>query len=539
MSTGQNVPSERPTSDRGALAAWLGDTVAAVLFAFALTRLLAPLVAGEVAHTGAIGWALLLVVAAVSRGAAQGGAMIAGIRRGIAVAGAMRARIAPTLMVAATGRGRLVGEDAELAVGGIDRIEPYVARYLPLRRAAMLSPMLIALAALPASWVAATILVATLVPFALGMALAGGAARTASDAQLGALSRLGGLFVDRVRALPLVLSYGAEDRVIRHIGAAAQDLAARTLGVLRIAFVSSAILEFFSALAVALVAVYCGFALLGLLPFDPSEQLDFARAFFVLALAPEFYVGMRRLAAAYHDKQQGEAAIAALAVADGIAAPAMPLPVAPRRLDSLALVDLVVRHPQGAAIGPVTASWPGAGLQVVTGPSGSGKTSLLRALIGQVPVAAGTLRVDGRAAGPSALAGRCGWAGQRPLLLPGTLRANLLAERWGVGEDEMLALLDALGLRRLLSARGGGLDWAVDERGSGLSGGERRRIGLVRALLAPRPLLLLDEPTADLDAESAEAVAARLRAAAATRLLIVATHDPRLVAVADSVTDLA
>ncbi|KTE23801.1 cysteine ABC transporter permease [Sphingopyxis sp. H071] len=465
--------------------------------------------------------------------------MMTGLRHGMAIADAARARLAPALIASAAGRGRLAGEDAELIVAGVDRIELYVARFLPLRRAAMLSPLLVALAAFPASWVAAAILLATLIPFAIGMALAGGAAHRASEDQLGALSRLGGLFVDRVRALPLILSCGAEDRVTRHIDVAAQDLATRTLGVLRVAFVSSAILEFFSALAVALVAVYCGFSLLGLLPFAAPERLDFARAFFVLALAPEFYVGMRRLAAAYHEKQQGVAAMAAIAMRLESFPPAPTSIDTPKHAARLALSSLVVRHPEGAAIGPVTAGWNGPGLHLIMGPSGSGKTSLLRALIGQVAIETGEMRMDEVALDPAAIAPHCGWAGQRALLLPDTLRRNLLLDQSGTSEHEALALLDTLGLDALIAARGSGLDWAIDDRGSGLSGGERRRIGLARALLAPRPILLLDEPTADLDAENADGVVALLEGAAETRLLIVATHDPRLAAIADSVVELA
>ncbi|WP_288989714.1 ATP-binding cassette domain-containing protein [uncultured Sphingopyxis sp.] len=547
MSSRDNATSAAPAASRGALAAWLGDAVAAVLFALALAQLLALHVARDLrgggggdAGFGIAGWAwmLLLVGAALARGALQGGAFAIGLRHAARFAAELRARVAPALMVSAAGRGRLIGEDAELAVTAIDRIEPYVARFLPLRRAAMLSPLLIALAALPASSVAAAILFGTLLPFAIGMALAGSAAARASEAQLGALSRLGGLFVDRVRALPLILSYGAEDRVTRQIGGAARDLAERTLGVLRIAFASSAILEFFSALAVALVAVYCGFSLLGLLPFRAPESLDFAEAFYVLALAPEFYLGMRRLAAAYHDKQQGEAALAALAAAEAPTAVhtvASPLPGAPAVL----VVDaLVVRHPEGAAIGPISARWTGPGLYLIVGPSGSGKTSLLRALIGQVPVESGRLYADDAAIDPRALAPLCGWAGQRPLLLPGSLRTNLLVGGSNVGDAAIIAKLDALGLASLIAARGGGIDWVVDDRGSGLSGGERRRIGLARALLSARPLLLLDEPTADLDAASAARVVVVLQAAAMTRTVIAATHDPALIALADSVVEI-
>ena len=141
---------------------------------------------------------------------------------------------------------------------------------------------------------------------------------------------LSGLFLDRVRALPVVLAFQAESRITRDLARSADELATRTIRVLRVAFFSSGALEFFAALSVALVAVYCGFNLLRLLPFPVPDQLDLKRAFFVLALAPEIYLPMRRLAAAYHDRQAAEAATASLiALHDPQPRPAAPILTAP------------------------------------------------------------------------------------------------------------------------------------------------------------------------------------------------------------------
>ncbi|HWU04145.1 MAG TPA: ABC transporter transmembrane domain-containing protein, partial [Novosphingobium sp.] len=289
----------------------------------------------------------------------------------------------PALLPTRLMRGRLIGEDLHLAVDAIAATRGYVARYLPLRLAAGASPLLVALATWPASVVAAAIMLATLVPFILGMVLAGTAAARRATAQHQALERLSGLLVDRLRTLPTILSFSAEDRIARHLGASAQEAARRTMSVLAIAFASGAILEFFAALSVALVAVYCGFALLGLLPFPAPEHLDLERAFFVLALAPEFYLGLRRLAAAYHDKQTGEAALAAMDEAIS-QVPQAPTPIeAPSRLTGRAVV---LSHRDGMMIGPLDWAWAAPGLHVITGSSGSGKSSLLLGLIGQVPV---------------------------------------------------------------------------------------------------------------------------------------------------------
>ncbi len=424
------------------------------------------------------------------------------------------------------------GQSAALAIDHVQAIEEHGARFQPARISAVFGPLLaIALIAL-ASWVSALILLATLLPFVVGMIFAGTAARRASERQLEALTALSGLFVDRIRHLALIRHFHAEKRIARQVEGATQTVAQSTISVLRAAFLSSAVLEFFSALAVALVAIYCGFALLGLLPFPAPESLNLQRAFFALAMAPEVYLPMRRLAAAYHEKQVGEAATEALADY----APDQPAPDTSSNLemtrsgtfDGLVVEGLELAWP-GLAIGPLTFRLAATGLVALSGPTGSGKSSTLAAIAGQIDAAAGSISTT---SGPPLDPGAIAWAAQRPLLVPGSLRANLaLAAPWA-NDAAILAAARRVGLDPLL-ARRGGLDLAIDHRGSGLSGGERRRIGLARALLSERPLLLCDEPTADLDAHSAAQIIALLRDLARERALVVATHDAALIAACD------
>jgi ATP-binding cassette subfamily C protein CydD len=304
------------------------------------------------------------------------------------------------------------------------------------------------------------------------------------------------------------------------VAGAAQEAATRTGAVLRVAFLSGAVLEFFAALSVALVAVYCGFALLGLLPFPAPETLELRAALFALALAPEFYLPMRRLAAAYHDKQMGEAADKAIAAALPDVEAALHPASAP--FDGLHLKDL--RIGIGSGIGPVSLMLKPHDLIALTGPTGSGKTSMLAAIAGQIDPASGELSpVD-----PARIA----WAAQRPLLLPGSLADNIALARPDADRAEIAQVAARVGLTPMLAARPEGLDLAIDHQGAGLSGGERRRIGLARAILSERPVLLCDEPTADLDAESAADIIALLVALSAERAILVATHDHRLTAAA-------
>ncbi|TCM18715.1 ATP-binding cassette subfamily C protein CydD [Novosphingobium sp. PhB165] len=473
---------------------------------------------------------LLLPAALILGGATlRAGAAFAVDRNAVGTAQAesreRRRRLWPALLGKPLPGPLSTGESTTLAIDHNTAIENRDVRFSPVRLNAVLGPLVVAALVAPASLVAAAIMLATLLPFVLGSILAGTAARRASDRQLAALSALSGLFVDRVTHLPLIRHFGAEARISRQVREATDQVAHRTVTVLRAAFLSNAVLEFFSALSIALVAVYCGFSLLGLLPFAPPERLTLVPAFFVLAMAPEFYLPMRRLAAAYHEKQLGEAAEAALAP---YAAPPEASSTTPElHFDGLRVQDLTLAFP-GIAVGPLDFTLAPHDLVALTGPTGSGKTSTLAVIAGQLQPAAGQVSGNGGAPLPSEVVA---WAAQRPLLVTGTLARNLALAAPEASPEDILAVAEQVGLGPLLAQRGG-LDMVVDHAGSGLSGGERRRIGLARAILSGRPLLLCDEPTADLDAASAAAVIALLKDLAGSRCILVATHDAALASAA-------
>ncbi|MGE4322625.1 MAG: thiol reductant ABC exporter subunit CydD [Sphingobium sp.] len=506
---------------------WIADAFAAVLMAAALA-------AGVTAAADGNGGHMLLAAgglctAALLRAGMQIVAADSGEAAATIVRMRWRRRVFPRVLTAPPGDRRMLGETVADAVDRIEDLGGFHARFLPLRHAAIIAPLVIAGAAAMGSWIAGAIMLATLLPFGLGMALAGTAAARAATRQLDALSRLSGLFVDRVRALPVIVSFGAQDRISRHLADATREVATRTLAVLKVAFLSSAIIEFFAALSVALVALYCGFNLLGLLPFPVPERLGLGEALFVLVLAPEFYLPMRRLAAAYHDKQVGEAA------AERLEALAPMSPATPAHsIDGPPALrfDAVVVDYGDTSVGPFTLDVAPGESFALRGATGIGKSSLLHALLGLAPIGAGRILVDGHDAANVALSGHIGWAGQSVAFIPGTLADNIRLARPQADDAAVEAAARSAGLAPMIAARGEGMDLPLDHRGSGLSGGERRRVGIARVLLKDAPLWLLDEPTADLDSQSAADIAGILAAAAVGRTVLMVTHSAELAAIA-------
>lgn len=516
----------------------LGDTVAAILFAAGLAGAVATVAAGEVRVST---WIALMILAGGARGGAAMLAVRIGARDAWAAKAAIRAHVVAALFRPLAGRGS-TGALVNSAVDEIEALDGHVSRFLPARRAAGIAPLLVGGAIALASPVAAAILLLTLLPFIAAMILAGGAAAAESRRQFDALAHLSIRLADRLRALPVILAFGAVVRETDGIAVASDAVARRTMRVLRVAFVSSAALEFFAALSVALVAVYAGFNLLGLLPVAVPEHLTLFRAFFVLALAPEFYAPMRRLAAAYHDRQAAETATTRL---DGVLAAQAPaasdwsrIPTAPPRV-TFAAVTIHYPGSDLAAVRDFTLDMRPGEIVAITGPSGSGKSSLLHLLLGLAPLSGGGLSVDGVVLPPdTSLATLASWSGQNPLLLPGTIADSIALSDPTASRPRIVAAANAAGLGPALARRVGGLDAVIDAQGSGLSGGERRRIGLARAILRPAPLLLLDEPTAHLDALAEAALIATIRQACRGRTTIIATHSEALAAIAGRIIRL-
>lgn len=418
----------------------------------------------------------------------------------------------------------VLGEQAEL-------IMPYLSRFQPARMKASLVPVVILACIFPISWIAALVLLfaAPLIP--IFMALIGWRAQAASEKQLVATGGLNAFLLDRLRGLATIRSLDAVDATALRLRAEAESLRMRTMAVLKIAFLSSAVLELFSALGVAMTAVYVGFSLLSEIRFGAwSGGLDLSQGLFVLLLAPAFFEPLRELSAVWHDRASGEAALKAL---DGLAAGGMGLPdqenaevTAAAQAFDIRLENVGFRYrPEQRPIFDTFNLSIAAGEHVaLLGASGTGKSTLLSLIAGLAPCNEGRVLIGGA----NADRGKMAWIGQKPHIFAGTIAGNIALGRPGIKKTDISRALDLAKLGGVAEAYG---HRPLGEAGIGLSGGEALRLAIARAACDPNiRIILADEPTAHLDAQTAAEITESLLALAKGRILIVATHDPLLAA---------
>ncbi|MBQ4665867.1 heme ABC transporter permease/ATP-binding protein CydD [Aeromonas hydrophila] len=424
---------------------------------------------------------------------------------------------------------RPAGSWASLLLEQIENMQDFFSRYLPQMAIAVFIPVVILVAVFPVNWAAGLILLGTAPLIPLFMILVGVGAADANRRNFQALARLSGHFLDRLkglRTLQLFMRTQAEGDAIRD---ASEDFRERTMEVLRLAFLSTAVLEFFAALSVALVAVYFGFSYIDHLNFGHyGSKVTLFTGLFVLFLAPEFYAPLRELGAHYHAKAQAIGAAEQLLefLEAEVTEPASghapfhadaPIKVEAKGLEVLSAEGKVL-------VGPIDFTLASGSRTALIGVSGAGKSSLVNALLGFSPYR-GELKVNGQELASldmSQWRRQLGWLSQNPQLFHASLRDNLLLANPSASDSE---LEDALKRAQAWEfAMEKGLDYAVGDQAGGLSVGQAQRLALARTLLKSTQLMVLDEPTASLDRHSERAIMTTLEQAAAGQTLLMITH---------------
>jgi ATP-binding cassette subfamily C protein CydD len=448
--------------------------------------------------------------------------------------------------------GERAGELASTLVGGVDALDPYLAQYLPQARLAVLVPLLVWVAVLAADPLSALVLLLTFPLVPLFTWLVGRAAEVRTRRQWIVLSRLAARFLDSVQGLPTLRVFGRAEDEAESIARASERHREVTMAVLRLAFVSALALEALATLGTAVVAVEVGLRLL-------YVRMDLREAFFVLVLAPEFYRPLRALGSAFHAGMAGREASARIArvlEAPGpLAAPDVAAgpdrlgtrpATAPRRSPPPAIefqdVGFAYGDPRAPALDGFSLVLPPGATVALVGPSGAGKTTVAALLLRFLEPAGGAIRVDGAPLAdstPEEWRRRVAWVPQRPRLFHGTIRENVALARPDASATEILRAAARARLDAVLRGLPRGWETAVGEGGERLSGGEAQRVALARAFLKDAPVLVMDEPTANLDPESESAVVEAIEELREGRTVLLIGHRLTTVAGADRIALVA
>ena len=432
---------------------------------------------------------------------------------------------------------RQSGELAAVTLEQVDALENYFSRYLPQQMIVGVLPLIMIIVVMPVNWVVGLIFLVTgpLVP--IFMALVGMGAASANRSQFLAMARMSGYFLDRLQGLTTLKLFGQAEQELKTINAIADGFREKTMAVLRIAFLSSAILEFFSAVAVALVAVYVGLGLLGQIHFGPAEHISLSEALFVLLLAPEFFMPLRQLAINYHDRATAlgatDAILAILELnsdaSDNLYLVGLAGEGHPNKISLIEFKNVGKSYGKRQVLSAINLQIAAGEKIALIGESGAGKTTLLNLLLGFEAATEGLILLNGLTVNSECAAQAIAWVGQNAYIFHGNIKDNIALAEPDAYEQSIVNVAQAAGVTEFSAQLPEGLLTPIGERGFGLSGGQVQRIALARAFLKNADIILLDEPTANLDLSNKTLLLEVIDQLFIDKTLIIATHDTLVI----------
>ncbi|CAH6967764.1 glutathione/L-cysteine ABC exporter subunit CydD [Vibrio chagasii] len=497
-----------------------------------LASILHQLIIENVDKSELVGHFAGLALSVVGRAGCTWGREIAGYRCGEQIRVYIRQLILDKLreLGPAYIKGKPAGTWATLLLEQVEDMQDFFSRYLPQMSLSVLIPFIILVVVFPVNWAAGLIflLTAPLVP--MFMALVGMKAADANRKNFKALQRLSGHFYDRLQSMTTIRLFDRTSSETEVLKGASEVFRTRTMDVLKIAFLSSAVLEFFTSISIAMTAVYFGFTYIGELNFGHyGVGITLFAGLFILILAPEFYQPLRDLGTFYHAKQQ--AVGAAESIVEFLETDITKVKSGDTQLDpaqgiNIEAQDLKVLSPEGVQlVGPISFALNTRQSTALVGPSGAGKTSLINAILGFMPYE-GSLKINGIELRDLDLASwrkTISWVGQNPLLLHGSIRDNVTLGKQDITDQTVQNALDQSFASEFVNEHG--LDYMISDRSGGLSVGQSQRLALARAMIQDGQFWLLDEPTASLDTRSEQLVMKGINSNIESRTALLVTHQ--------------
>lgn len=497
-----------------------------------LASILHQLIIENVDKSELVGHFAGLALSVVGRAGCTWGREIAGYRCGEQIRVYIRQLILDKLreLGPAYIKGKPAGTWATLLLEQVEDMQDFFSRYLPQMSLSVMIPFIILVVVFPVNWAAGLIflLTAPLVP--MFMALVGMKAADANRKNFKALQRLSGHFYDRLQSMTTIRLFDRTSAETEVLKGASEVFRTRTMDVLKIAFLSSAVLEFFTSISIAMTAVYFGFTYIGELNFGHyGVGITLFAGLFILILAPEFYQPLRDLGTFYHAKQQ--AVGAAESIVEFLETDITKVKSGDTQLDpaqgiNIEAQDLKVLSPEGVQlVGPISFALNTRQSTALVGPSGAGKTSLINAILGFMPYE-GSLKINGIELRDLDLASwrkTISWVGQNPLLLHGTIRDNVTLGKQDITDQTVQNALEQSFANEFVNEHG--LDYMISDRSGGLSVGQSQRLALARAMIQDGQFWLLDEPTASLDTRSEQLVMKGINSNIESRTALLVTHQ--------------
>ncbi|PMO39137.1 thiol reductant ABC exporter subunit CydD [Vibrio splendidus] len=497
-----------------------------------LASILHQLIIENVDKSELVGHFAGLALSVVGRAGCTWGREIAGYRCGEQIRVYIRQLILDKLreLGPAYIKGKPAGTWATLLLEQVEDMQDFFSRYLPQMSLSVMIPFIILVVVFPVNWAAGLIFLMTAPLVPMFMALVGMKAADANRKNFKALQRLSGHFYDRLQSMTTIRLFDRTNAETEVLKGASEVFRTRTMDVLKIAFLSSAVLEFFTSISIAMTAVYFGFTYIGELNFGHyGAGITLFAGLFILILAPEFYQPLRDLGTFYHAKQQ--AVGAAESIVEFLETDITKVKSGNTQLDpaqgiNIEATDLKVLSPEGVQlVGPISFALNTRQSTALVGPSGAGKTSLINAILGFMPYE-GSLKINGIELRDLDLASwrkTISWVGQNPLLLHGSIRDNVTLGKHDIADQIVENALEQSFASEFVNEHG--LDYMISDRSGGLSVGQSQRLALARAMIQDGQFWLLDEPTASLDTRSEQLVMKGINSNIESRTALLVTHQ--------------